>query len=123
MDNLSGKDKLSDKRMTKEQVKKLLARILSSGGEVRFTEYCEKRMLERGITSPTIINVLQRGIVQNGEEYLFGGDLQWRYRVETKRYRAVVTFEVETEIIVVNAIDFTPHFTGNIATIKKKGEN
>lgn len=122
MDNLSDKEKLSDKRMVKEQVKKLLARILSSGGEVRFTAYCEKRMLERGITSPTLINVLQRGMVKDGEEYIYEGDIQWRYRVETKRYRAVVTFEVETEVIVVNAIDFTPHLTENITEIKKGGK-
>lgn len=35
------------KRMAKEQVRKLLTRILSGGAAVQFTEYCEKRMLER----------------------------------------------------------------------------
>jgi hypothetical protein len=77
MDNLSDKDKLSDKRMAKEQVKKLLARILSNGGEIRFTEYCEKRMLERGITTPTIINVLRRGIVLDYDKKMHQVRTSW----------------------------------------------
>ncbi len=110
---------LSGKRLAKEQVRKLLTRILQNGGDLRFTDYCEKRTLERGITTQTIINVLDRGIVRDAEEYLHAGDVQWRYRVETKRYRVVVTFEIENEAIVVNAIDFTPHLAGGI---KKKGD-
>jgi hypothetical protein len=111
MDNLTKNDNFA-KRMSKEQVKKLILHILNAGGDIRFTDYCEKRMLERGITAPTIINVLSRGIVQDGEEYLFSGDSQWRYRVETVRYRAVVAFEMADEVIVINAIDFAPHLTG-----------
>lgn len=99
---------LAIKRMGKEQVRKLLSRILSTGGAVIFTEYCEKRMSERGITVPTAVNVLERGIVHDGEEYTHEGFDQWRYRVETARYRVVVTFEVKEFVIVVNAIDLKP---------------
>ena len=101
-------DKLSKTRLAKEQVRKILSRILRDGGDIQFTDYCEKRMLERNITAPTIINVLERGIVFDGEEYHHADDVQWRYRVETKRYRVVVSFEVENEVIVINAIDFQP---------------
>ena len=97
---------MSMKRMPKEQVRKLLTRILSSGGAVQFTGYCEQRMLERSITAPTVINVLERGTVRDAEEYTHEGFVQWRYRVETTRYRMVVTFEEKDEIIVINAIDF-----------------
>ena len=112
-------DKLSNKRLAKEQVRKLLTRILHGGGNLRFTDYCEKRMLERGITAPTVVNILDRGIVKDAEEYVHGEYIQWRYRVETNRYRVVVTFEVENEVVVINTIDFTPHLSG---AIKKRGE-
>lgn len=101
--------KLSGKRLAKEQVRKLLTNILHHGGDLRFTEYCEKRMLERDISVTTVINVLERGIVMDAEEYTHGEYIQWRYRVETQRYRVVVTFEIENEAIVINAIDFAPH--------------
>src|SRR3989344_3214202 len=94
--------------MAKGEVRKLLTHILN-GGDIQFTEYAEKRMLERGITAQTVLNVLSRGVVKEGEEHFFEGDFQWRYRVETKRYRVVVSFEIENEVIVINAIDFTPH--------------
>lgn len=97
------------KRMAREQVRKLLSKILQSGGDILFTDYCERRMLERGITAVTIINTLDRGMVRDAEEYTHEGAVQWRYRVETDRYRAVVTFEIETQVIVVNAIDFKIH--------------
>ena len=105
---------LSGKRLAKEQVRKLLTRILHHGGDLRFTEYCEKRMLERGISAATVVNILDRGTVKDAEEYSHGGYSQWRYRVETNRYRVVVTFEVESSAIVINAMDFAPHL--------KKGE-
>ena len=111
--------KSQSKRLAKEQVRKLLTRILHSGGNLRFTEYCEKRMLERGITAPTVVNILDRGIVKDAEEYAHGEYIQWRYRVETNRYRVVVTFEVENEVVVINAIDFSPHLSGGA---KKRGE-
>jgi hypothetical protein len=38
--------------------------------------------------------------------------------VETQRYRVVVTFEVENEIIVINAIDLTPG--GKILPMQRK---
>ena len=100
---------MTDKRLAKEQVRKRIAQILNQGGEIQVTEYCERRMLERGITTSTVINVLERGKVFDGEEYIHDGFLQWRYRVETVRYRVVITFMVENEIIIINAIDFTPH--------------
>ncbi len=103
MENLSGK------RLAKEQVRKLIAHILRNGGNLRFTAYCEKRMLERGITAPTVVNVLDRGVVKDAEEYTQGGYTQWRYRIETSRYRVVITFEVSDEVIVINAIDFKSH--------------
>ncbi|HLD99945.1 MAG TPA: DUF4258 domain-containing protein [Bdellovibrionota bacterium] len=109
------------KRLGREQVRKLIAKILQSGGDVRFTDYCERRMSERGITAVTIINVLERGIVREAEEHDFEGAAQWRYRVETDRYRAVVTFEIETEVIVINAIDFKIHLTARDTASKKGG--
>lgn len=73
MDNLTGRVILTDKRLSKSQVRNLLNNILRNGGDVEFTEYCQKRMLERGITAPTVINVFERGIVQDGEEYTLCG--------------------------------------------------
>ena len=107
-------------------MKKRLSRILKSGGDIQFTGYAEKRMLERGITALTVINVLERGKVFDGEEYTHAGGIQWRYRVETIRYRVVVTFQVENEAIVINAIDVTPRLTDHIAPIRgtvKKGDD
>lgn len=94
-----------EKRRAKEQARKTLTMLLSRGGELRFTSYCEMRMKERGITTPTVINVLQRGVVCDPEEYTFSGGIHWRYRVETHHYRVVVTFESENEVVVINAID------------------
>lgn len=113
-DKLSKSNKISEKRLGKGEVRKLLSQILNKGGDIEFTFYAEKRMQERGITAPTVINVLQRGKVFDGEEYTHEGFVQWRYRVETTRYRIVVTFQVETQVIVINAIDFKSHL--------KKGE-
>jgi mRNA-degrading endonuclease RelE of RelBE toxin-antitoxin system len=75
-------------------------------------------MLERGITALTVVNVLERGLVKDAEEYTHGQITQWRYRVETNRYRVVVTFEVENEAVVINAIDFAPH----LGASKAKGD-
>ncbi len=121
MDNLSDKNNLATKKMAKGEVRKLLTRILN-GGDIQFTEYAEKRMLERNITASTVLNVLARGVVQEGEEHFFKDDFQWRYRVETQRYRIVVSFEIETEVIVINAIDFTPHLVDDKVIKMKKGE-
>ena len=92
-------------RLEKGQVRKLLSEVLKSG-HIRMTDYCERRMLERGISSVMLINVLERGRVKDGEEYTFHGLSQWRYRVETQRYRAIIAFEIENEVLVINAIDF-----------------
>lgn len=125
-DNLSDKANLANKRLAKEQVKKLLTGILRNGGDILFTAYAEKRMLERGITTPTVINVLERGKVFDGEEYFHEGFRQWRYRIETTRYRVVITFQIKNEVIVINAIDFTPHLIENVVSAdnkaKKKGD-
>ena len=109
MDNLSDKANLAEKRLSKEQVRKLLTHILKSSGDISFTDYAEKRMLERGITVQTVVNVLERGKVYDGEEYHYGSYRQWRYRVETTRYRIVVTFQIKDEVLVINAIDFKGH--------------
>jgi mRNA-degrading endonuclease RelE of RelBE toxin-antitoxin system len=113
---------LSDKRLAKEQVRKMLTRMLHHGGDLRFTEYCEKRMLERGISALTVVNILDRGTVKDAEEYTHGGYSQWRYRVETSRYRVIVSFEIENEIIVINAIDFASYLSDTSRITKKKGE-
>lgn len=118
-DNLSNKGNLADKRLGKEQVRKLLSSLLNSGGDVQFTEYAEKRMLERGISAQTVMNVLERGKVCDGEKYVHEEADQWRYRVETIRYRVVVTFQVKNEVIVINAIDFKPHLASNVVSLKK----
>jgi hypothetical protein len=55
--------------------------------------------------------VLERGKVSDGEEYHHGSFRQWRYRVETNRYRIVVTSQVEDEVIVINTIDFKGHLS------------
>ena len=49
---------MAGKRLAKEQVRKLLTRIINDGCDLRFTDYCEKRMLEQGITSGTEINAI-----------------------------------------------------------------
>lgn len=118
-DKISKSANLSDKRMAKEQVRKLITKILREGGAIRFTDYAEKRMLERGITSVTVVNVLERGLVSDGEEYVFENSTQWRYRVETTRYRVVTAFDVENEILIINAIDFRPYLSGNAIPAKK----
>lgn len=119
MDNLSDKDNLADKRLSKEQVRKLLTRILKGSGDIQFTSYAERRMLERGITAQTVVNVLERGKVRDGEAYHHQDYRQWRYRVETDRYRVVVTFQVSDEIIVINAIDFKVHLISSVTRLKK----
>jgi hypothetical protein len=65
MDNLSDMAKLADNRMGAVEVRKLLSKILNSGGDIQFTEYCEKRMLERRISSATVVNILTRGRVRD----------------------------------------------------------
>lgn len=106
-DNLSKRDKFS-KRMGSGEVRQLISKILAKGGIIEFTRYCKQRMAERNITTATAYNVLERGRVRDGEKYFHKGTEHWRYQVETTRYRAVVTFEVETSVIIINMIDLPP---------------
>ncbi len=86
------------------QVRKLLSEIVKAG-DVTFTNHCQQRMRERSITAMTVMNVLERGQVKEGTEHYANQVMQWRYAVETSRYRVVVAFDAEKSVIVVTAID------------------
>lgn len=87
------------------QVKRLLAEVVR-GGDVTFTAHCQIRMKERSITAVTVMNVLERGRVREGTEHFAHGMLEWRYAVETERYRVVIAFDALTSVVVITAIDF-----------------
>jgi hypothetical protein len=92
------------RRMTIGQVRKLLSEIVG-GGDVTFTAHCQQRMRERSITAMTVMNVLERGRVREGTEHYSNGVMQWRYAVETVRYRVVATFDAVKSVVVITAID------------------
>jgi hypothetical protein len=79
--------------------KKLISKILASGGKVGYSKHAIEEMAKDGLTMVDCVNVLRGGVVEFPE--LEGGS--WRYRVRTNRIAVVVAFRSETWLVVVTA--------------------
>ena len=79
------------------QARKLLSRILQHGG-LAFTHHARDELEADDLTEPDVVNVPRCGRVSDPPELERGS---WRYRVETDRMCAVVTFAGNLEIVVV----------------------
>jgi hypothetical protein len=79
-------------------VKKLIVAILASG-TLSFSKHAYEEMEKDNLTEVDVRNTLRSGIVRPGE--LEKGS--WRYRVETSRMAAVITFRSQDYAVVVTA--------------------
>ena len=79
-------------------VKRLLVELLA-GWILSFTKHASEEMGKDNLTEIDVRNTLRGGTVRPGE--LVRGT--WRYRVETSRMAAVVTFRSATHALVVTA--------------------
>lgn len=79
-------------------VKKLIAAILASG-TLAFSRHAYEEMAKDDLTEVDVRNTLRGGVARPGE--LEKGS--WRYRVETSRMVAVITFRSENHAVVVTA--------------------
>jgi hypothetical protein len=82
-------------------VKRLLVRLLATG-ILAFTKHAYEEMAKDNLTEIDVRNTLRGGRVRPGE--LVSGT--WRYRVETSRIAAVVTFRAAAHAVVVTAWRF-----------------
>jgi hypothetical protein len=84
--------------LTPNTVRRLLVGILKSG-TLAFSKHVYEEMAKDKLTEVDVRNTLRGGAPRPGE--LEKGT--WRYRVETPRMTAVVTFRSETHAVVVTA--------------------
>jgi hypothetical protein len=84
------------KRLDPLHVRKLLSRILRTGA-VAFCKHARDAMEDDDLTEPDVVNILRCGTIRDGE--LEKGS--WRYRVETGRMCAVITFRSGSEVTIV----------------------
>jgi hypothetical protein len=82
-------------------VKRLLVSLLATG-TLSFTKHAYEEMAKDNLTEIDVRNTLRGGTVRPGE--LVNGT--WRYRMETSRMAAVVTFRSATHAVVVTAWRF-----------------
>ncbi|HEX3481609.1 MAG TPA: DUF4258 domain-containing protein [Kofleriaceae bacterium] len=82
-------------------VKRLLVSLLAAG-TLAFTKHAYEEIAKDNLTEIDVRNTLKGGMARPGE--LVSGT--WRYRVETSRMAAVVTFRSATHAIVVTAWRF-----------------
>ena len=82
-------------------VKRLLVAILAEG-LLAFTRHAYEEMAKDNVTEIDVRNTLRGGTVRPGELV----SRTWRYRVETSRVAAVVTFRSATHAVVVTAWRF-----------------
>lgn len=82
-------------------VKRLLVALLAAG-TLAFTKHAYEEMARDDLTEIDVRNTLKGGMARSGE--LVNGT--WRYRVETSRMAAVVTFRSATHAVVVTAWRF-----------------
>jgi len=82
-------------------VTRLLVALLAAG-TLAFTKHSYEEMAKDNLTEIDVRNTLKGGMARPGE--LVNGT--WRYRVETSRMAAVVTFRSATHAVVVTAWRF-----------------
>ena len=82
-------------------VKRLLVAILADG-ILAFSQHAYEEMAKDDLTEIDVRNTLKGGTARPGE--LISGT--WRYRMETNRMAAVVTFRAATYAVVVTAWRF-----------------
>ena len=86
----------------KEAEAKALVRKILDTGDVRWPEHALEEMEKDAMTSKDVENTLRGGWVR-GPEWENG---EYRYHLETQKFRVVVAFESETELVVVTAMRF-----------------
>lgn len=94
--------------LPQNQVRKLVAQILLSGGTVRVTGHAMREMGSDKFgpfSMNDVRNVLKHGHMSEPGEYENG---TWRYRLHTARFCVVVAFRSETELVVVTNWRKTP---------------
>jgi hypothetical protein len=87
--------------LTPATVKRLLVSLFEAG-TLSFTRHAYEEMAKDRLTEIDVRNTLRGGVVRPGE--LVAGT--WRYRAETNRMAAVVTFRSATHAVVVTAWRF-----------------
>lgn len=85
--------------LTPPAARTLLHKILSQGGQVRFSGHSLDEMKKDDLSTQDCLNVMRGGVVEPPELR----DGTWRYRVRTARISVVVAFRSETACVVVSA--------------------
>ena len=90
----------STQQLNRQEARKLLAKIVGSGGQIIFKAHALKRIPERNLTTVDVINVLKSTdakIISDGELV----DGTFRYRLETSKILVVVAFGSMGDYVIV----------------------
>jgi len=85
------------KRLDALEARKLLSRILLNGSVV-FSRHARQEMEDDDLNEPDVVNILRAGMISDPPDLERG---TWRYRVETERMCAVVSFIDRLEVVLV----------------------
>lgn len=85
--------------LTPQAARRLLQKIVSQGGQIRFSGHGLDEMKKDNLSIQDCVNVLRGGVVELPELR----DGTWRYRVRTAHIYVVVAFRSETACVVVSA--------------------
>lgn len=83
-------------RFDRQQAKKMLAEVLQKNPHAVFlTKHCREQMKKRNIMMGDILNILHAGQILCDPEFV---NEEWRYRIETKKMVAVISFHQPANI-------------------------
>ncbi len=95
--NVAGPGPDPTKRLGTLEARKLLTWILPRGSVV-FSGHARREMDDDDLNEPDVVNILRAGMIADPPDLERG---TWRYRVETDRMCAVVSFNDRSEVVVV----------------------
>ena len=92
-----GKGSDPTKRLDALEARKLLRRVFLNGSVV-FSRHARQEMEDDDPNEPDVVNILRAGMISGSLDLERG---TWRYRVETERTCAVVSFIDHSEVVLV----------------------
>lgn len=89
-------------RLDRTQARKLLSEILNKKGmdNVFSSRHCKEELEKDNMTMCDVFNVLHAGHIYHDAEWI---DVNWRYRVETKKMLVVIAFKNPDTIWCITA--------------------
>jgi len=84
-------------RLAKREAQNRLRRSIEAGVPIRFTAHARQEMANDDLSEVDVINILQRGLVEE-PEWEHG---EWRYQVRTQKMTAVVSLHEAPDRVVL----------------------